>query len=470
MDITPRLEVKQKLSLTPEMRQRLAVLSMSALELRERIDQELLENPALELEEFSADAEEPASEEEDADALDENALSDEHALALSEWDEDLASYEEGADWSVPRDEAGPTPVDVAHVTESFTDHLLAQLGELPLSSEVQRAAELIALSLDEDGYFRGDLAEVADQARVSAARAGRGLEAVQMLEPAGVGARDLVECLVLQLSELGEEGELVRRIVREHLKDVAEGRVSAIARAVAADPDEVATAITVIRSLTPRPAATFGSGPERQVVVPEFEIRVMDGRPTVLPLADASPVLRVSQQYARLMRSGTADERTLGYLRSRLRSAHRFVRDIERRRETLQSVAQAAVDAQADYFVRPEGELVPLRLEQVASVVGVHPSTVSRAVSGKYAVSPRGIVELRRLFSGGLPSTQGAIAVSAVHKRIREIIDAEPKDAPLSDERLARLLAAQGLDISRRTVAKYREQMGVAPSWKRREP
>lgn len=462
MDVAPRLEVRQKLSLTPEMRQRLAVLGMSALELRGRMDTELTENPTLEVEEFGLEGDDARSEESEL------GLSDEHAAALAEWDEDLASVEDGSDWSVPGEERAPSAIDIASNDLGFTDHLIRQIGELALTAPVARAATAVALSLDEQGYFRGDLTEIARQARTTSRQALAGLRAVQRLDPLGVGARDLRECLLIQLKEMGPRAGLAAKIVRDHIAEIAKGKTAAIARELGVSAADVADALEIIRGLNPRPANAYGPGAERQVVIPEFEVREIGGELVIIGLSDSVPTLRVSPQYASMVRSGSGDEKTLEYLRERLRSARRFVRDVERRRDTLALVAQAAVRAQSEFFLRADGELKPLRLEQVASELGLHPSTISRAVNGKYIVSPRGTVELRRLFSGGLPSGEGAIAVDAVKKRIRDLVQAEPDDSPFSDARLADLLKAQGLDISRRTVAKYREQMAVAPSWKRK--
>lgn len=461
MDVAPRVELRQKLSLTPEMRQRLQVLGMSAVELKDRVEQEVLENPTLELEEF-----EPEHEERTEEDL---GLSDEEARALAEWDRDLATHEEGADWSVPGEEAErPSAVDIAHKGETFEESLIGQLGEVQLSDEAARAARAIILSLDEDGYFRGELDEVAEQSGVSRSEAIAGLSAVQALEPSGVGARDLTECLLIQLRDQGQSSGLAVTIVRDHLADLAAGKAGAIARALHVTPRAVAEAAELVRSLNPRPANAYSAGVDHQYVVPEFMVRIVGGELMVLPIAEASQTIRVSPLYASMVRSGTGDPKALEYLRERVRAARRFVKDVERRRETLAAVAEAAVSAQADYFLRPEGELVPLRLEQVATELGLHPSTISRAVNGKYVDTPRGVVELRKLFSGGLPSGEGSIAVASVKRRIRELIGAEPPDAPFSDARLTELLRAQGVDISRRTVAKYREQMNVAGSWKRR--
>lgn len=462
MEIAPRVEVRQKLSLTPEMRQRLAVLGMNAVELRERVEQEALENPALETEEHEPEAGEAEL------AGDERALSDEHAVALAEWDQDLASIEAGADWSVPGEEKGQSALEVAHRERSFEEYLLGQLGETPLTEGALRAARAIIHSLDEDGYLRTDLADIARQAQVGDREAEDGLAAVHALDPPGVGARDLQECLLIQLRELGSPGGVAARIVESHLEDLAAGRRQGIARALHVTPAEVAQAADLIRSLNPRPASAHSGEEGRELVIPEFAVREVDGELVVLPIAETIPTLRVSRMYQSMVRSRSSDETTLDYLRGRLAAARRFVRDVERRKETLGAVAQATVESQREFFLRPDGELVPLKLEDVAERLGLHPSTVSRAVNGKYIDSARGVIELRRLFGGGLPFAEGAIATDAVRRRIKELVSAEPKDAPFSDARLTELLRAQGVAISRRTVAKYREQLGIPGSWKRR--
>lgn len=461
MEIAPRVEVRQKLSLTPEMRQRLAVLEMSAFELKERVEQEVLENPALEIEEH-----EPELSEGSPDEV--QGLSDEHAAALAEWDQDLASVEAGGDWSVPGDKRVGSALEIAHREATFEERLDRQLGELRLSPEVARAARAIIHSLDEGGYFRDDLEHVARQARVSQAQAQQALMVIQGLDPPGVGARDLKECLLIQLRELKAGDGVAARIVASHLDELAAGRLGAIARRLRVSPRKVTEAVELIRALNPRPASAYGGEAGREFVVPELVVREVGGELVVLPIADATPMVKVSKLYQSMVRSGKGDEKTLDYLRGRLAAARRFVRDVERRKQTVQSVAQAAADAQRAFFLYPDGELVPLKLEDVAVELGLHPSTVSRAVNGKYIDSPRGVIDLRRLFGGGLPSADGAIATAAVRRRIKELVAAEPVDAPLSDARLTELLKSQGIAISRRTVAKYREQLGIPGSWKRR--
>lgn len=462
MEIATQLEVKQRLSLTPEMRQRLAVLGMNAVELKGRIEQEVLENPTLEVEEH-----EPELIEGEAELARDEGLSDEHVAALAEWDQDLASLEGGADWSVPGEER-VSALDVAHRESTFEEYLTRQLGESQLPPAVAAAAKAIIHSLDDDGYFRGELGDIAGQAGVTDKEALRGLIAVQALDPAGVGARELRECLLIQLRELGGSDGVAATIVTRHLDQLASGSTGAIARALRVPPAVVAEAVELIRSLNPRPKSAHGIEAGRDVVIPEFAVRVVDGEPVALPIAETVPSIKVSGLYRSMVRSGSGDERTLEYLRDRLAAARRFVRDVERRRETLAAVADAVVKAQREFFLRSDGELAPLKLEDIASRLDLHPSTISRAVNGKYIDSGRGIIELRRLFGGGLPSGDGTIATEAVRRRIKELIAAEPKDAPFSDARLTELLKAQGISISRRTVAKYRDQLGVPGSWKRR--
>ena len=463
MEFTQRPEIKQKITLSPQVYQGLSILAMPVAELQTVIETELLENPVLEVEEFEDAPEEPEEE-----------RPDEEERA---WDEWLDQYEDldSSEPVVPRDpnaEAVDTEEFVGSV-QSFGDYLEQQLAMMSLTPSVLRAARAVVGSLDDDGFFCVSLEEIAAIAGVSRTVARRALAAVQQLDPPGVGARSLAQALEIQMEYLGIEEPLLLRIVAEHLDDVGASHFRKIARALRIDEDEVRRLVSVLRQLNPRPAGAFSPGPSPGYIVPDVTVRRFDDEWVIIPNSDAVPTLRVSGRYRSMLRSGSgADEATVRYLKERIRSAETFIRNVDRRKGTVSRIAEIILEVQREFFEDGKGPLRPLRLEDVAIEIGVHLSTVSRGVTGKYMASPYGLFELKHFFSGGYRTASGMdVAATTVKERLREMLQQEEASHPLSDQRLADLLSDEGIPVARRTVAKYREEMGIEPSWarKRRE-
>ena len=463
MEFTQRPEIKQKITLSPQVYQGLSILAMPVAELQTVIETELLENPVLEVEEFEDAPEEPEEE-----------RPDEEERA---WDEWLDQYED-LDSSEPvvlRDpnaEAVDTEEFVGSV-QSFGDYLEQQLAMMSLTPAVLRAARAVVGSLDDDGFFCVSLEEIAAIAGVSRTVARRALAAVQQLDPPGVGARSLAQALEIQMEFLGIDEPLLLRIVAEHLDDVGASHFRKIARALRIDEDEVRRLVGVLRQLNPRPAGAFSPGPSPGYIVPDVTVRRFDDEWVIIPNSDAVPTLRVSGRYRSMLRSGSgADEATVRYLKERIRSAETFIRNVDRRKGTVSRIAEIILEVQREFFEDGKGPLRPLRLEDVAIEIGVHLSTVSRGVTGKYMASPYGLFELKHFFSGGYRTASGMdVAATTVKERLREMLQQEEASHPLSDQRLADMLSDEGIPVARRTVAKYREEMGIEPSWarKRRE-
>ncbi len=461
MDLVQRPELKQKVTLSPQVYQGLNMLAMPVAELQALIEAEILENPVLEVEEDDyeqADAEER-----------ESAPEDERA-----WDEWLDQYEEleHMDSAAPRD-PGVEEINaeefVGGVT-SFTEHLLEQLAMLDLAPQVALAARAIIGSLDEDGFFVGDEAEIAAIADVPVDLVPQALAAVQQLDPPGVGARTVTEALRIQAEVVGVDTPLVLGMIDAHLDDVAASRFKRIASALGTDEQSVREAVESLRMLNPRPAGAFSPGSAPAYVVPDVTLRRFDDEWLVMPNSEAVPGLRVNARYRSMLRSGsTADDETRRYLKDKIRQAESFMRNVDRRRDTVSRIAEIILEVQRDFFEDGKGDLRPLRLEDVAVELGVHLSTVSRGVTGKYMATPYGLFELKHFFSGGYRTSTGMdVASTTVRKRLRELVEAEDPARPLSDQRLAEALGEQGVSVARRTVAKYREELGIEPSWARK--
>ncbi len=461
MDLVQRPELKQKVTLSPQVYQGLNMLAMPVAELQALIEAEILENPVLEVEEDDyeqADAEER-----------ESAPEDERA-----WDEWLDQYEEleHMDSAAPRD-PGVEEINaeefVGGVT-SFTEHLLEQLAMLDLAPQVALAARAIIGSLDEDGFFVGDEAEIAAIADVPVDLVPQALAAVQQLDPPGVGARTVTEALRIQAEVVGVDTPLVLGMIDAHLDDVAASRFKRIASALGTDEQSVREAVESLRMLNPRPAGAFSPGSAPAYVVPDVTLRRFDDEWLVMPNSEAVPGLRVNARYRSMLRSGSsADDETRRYLKDKIRQAESFMRNVDRRRDTVSRIAEIILEVQRDFFEDGKGDLRPLRLEDVAVELGVHLSTVSRGVTGKYMATPYGLFELKHFFSGGYRTSTGMdVASTTVRKRLRELVEAEDPARPLSDQRLAEALGEQGVSVARRTVAKYREELGIEPSWARK--
>jgi RNA polymerase sigma-54 factor len=297
-----------------------------------------------------------------------------------------------------------------------------------------------------------------------------GLEAVQQLDPPGVGAQDLVEALCLQMEFLGIDEPNLTTIIKVHMDDVASNHFRKIARALRVDENEVRRLVEVLRTLNPRPAGAFSPGPSPGYIVPDVTIRRFDDEWVIVSNNEALPALRVSPRYRSMLRSGSnADDETRRYLKDKIRSAESFIRNVDRRKDTVTRITEIVLEAQRDFFEDGKGPLRPLRLEDVAVEIGVHLSTVSRGVTGKYMATPYGLFELKYFFSGGYRTSTGMdVAATTIKQRLRELVGEEDVAKPVSDQRLAEMLTAEGVTVARRTVAKYREELGIEPSWARR--
>lgn len=461
VELGQRPEMRQKVTLSPQVYQGLSILAMPVAELQQMIETEILENPVLEVEEpeETAEAEEPAEQSEDERSWDE---------WLDMYDE-LDSMETGA----PRDpdaEAANTEEFVGGV-QSFDDYLLDQLGMLDLEPDVALAARVIVGSLDGDGFFVGDCAEVARIAGVPTEAAEEGLRTVQQLDPPGVGARSLSEALRIQAAMLGIEEPLLQVLVNGYLDDIASNHYRKIARSLKTDESEVRRVVDILRTLNPRPAGAFSPGPSPGYIIPDVTLRRFGDEWLIMSDNDSVPALRVSPRYRQMLRSdSTADQETRRYLKDKIRSAETFIKNVDRRKDTVSRITQIILDVQSEFFEDGTGTLRPLRLEDVAIELGVHLSTVSRGVTGKYMATPYGLFELKHFFSGGYRTATGMdVASTSIKRRIKELIREEDLRHPLSDQKLAELLAGEGVAVARRTVAKYREELSIEPSWARRQ-
>lgn len=444
-----QMQQTQRLIMTPELRQAIAVLQLPVAELDDFIAQELLENPCLEAE----PKEEPvelSTRPEPKQLLDYLGSDYGHGGSSHGADEELTF------------EAFTATVPTLH------EHLMAQLYLSGLHKGGFRVGEFLVGSINDHGYLTISTGEVAAKLQVAEEQVEQVLRVIQGFDPAGVGARSLKECLMLQWATVDDGNPVVPVLIQHHLDDLGEGRIPRIAEALGVTPVEVQSAADMIRTLDPKPGRRFGRANETRYVVPDVAVERVGDEYVVIVNEAPIPRLSVNRQYRKML-SGGVEEEARKFVESKIHSALWLIKAIEQRRMTLHKVTEAIVAFQRDFFDQGMRHLRPLTLREVAEVVGVHESTVSRATSGKYVQTPRGTFELKFFFSSGVEGARGeGVAAESVKRMIADLIAKENAGDPLSDQVLTNLLNKQGVNISRRTVAKYREEMGVPSSSKRK--
>lgn len=465
LDFGLKIEQTQKLIITPELKLSIALLQYSALELHDYIQEELLNNPVLELGEGDPPEEEPLTGESTAEETPEDDFPWEEYFR--DMDLDTAGFTPnpaGRDWS-----DFPTVDSYAAGPGSMMEELLGQLRLMPLAPRQYSAAAYIIGNLDPNGYLRGDLAELAVALGVTAAEMEAALQIVQGLEPTGIACRNLRECLLLQLRVLEDPPTLAVKIVERYLSAAADGRFRRIAALLCCDVREVQEAVDFIRTLNPKPGSVFGGASETRYIVPDITVEKVEGEYVIVMNDQLAPQLMISPFYRRLVQGGGADENISAFIKSKMEKATWLLRSIEQRRLTLYRVAKQIVEIQQPFLEQGIMQLKPLTLKDVAGAVGVHESTVSRATANKYIQTPRGLFPMKFFFSSALSGDGGEDYSShSIKSYLQKLIDQENPQSPLSDQQLTELLEEDGINISRRTIAKYREELSIPASYRRR--
>jgi RNA polymerase sigma-54 factor len=504
------MRMAQQMKLSPRMIQSMEILQLPSLALEERIEQEMSENPLLEMAEIEPDEDHPGVQEQDRDPG--QATAGEAAMVVSEGEGEAANNrddferldattdEYAADWrdnisesaeyqprirsdSGERDAKMDAMANTAARGASLTEQLLDQWRFIEVDPELHRAGEHLISFIDDDGYLRTDMQTVRNQAprALSEEQLLEALEVIQQrLEPPGIGARDLAECLALQLDALidgddpDEDPQLLdaaRLLVTDHLKDVEMNRLPRIAQQTDLPMARINQALARLRRLDPHPGRQLAPD-TAQIIIPDVIVEYDNVRDIyVAGLARGrTPSLRISPQYRQLSKDREQPKDTRQYLSQQMHNARWLIDAIDQRNSTLLRVVNVVIDAQREFLDHGPEHLKPLPMIQVADQLGIHVGTVSRAVSEKYLQTPRGIFPLRMFFSGGTESQAGEeMSWAAVQAKLKQIIDSEDPHKPWSDEQLVAQLKAQGLEIARRTVAKYRQQMNIPPARRRKQ-
>ena len=471
MAISQKLHTKlvQKLILTPSLQQAIKLLPMSTLELSELLNQEMVENPMLE--------EVPTEELQPAEAAPEKQEEKPPDKEKGDtWDDQDYEYFFGDyldDGYRPR-----TPTEVKELppientlssSASLADHLLWQLSMQTDEPLIRSIGEAIIGNLDDDGYLVATVEELAGMGPWSTEDVERALTLIHGFDPVGVAARDLQECLLLQLRHHGMAGSASERIVTEHMRLLQNHQVPELARKLGISIDEQKHHIEIIRQLDPKPGSRHNPSQSQYVIPDVYVVKVEDQYVAVLN-EEGLPQLRISPVYRRLLDKGAENtDETRAYVKDKFRSALWLIKSVEQRQKTIHKVATSIINFQRDFLDHGIEYLRPLVLRDVANDIGMHESTVSRVVTNKYMHTPQGVFEMKYFFHSGIASSYGdAVSSVTIKQRIRKIIDQEDPRKPLSDSKIVSILQREGLELARRTIAKYREELKIPTSNQRK--
>lgn len=442
-----RIEQTQKLIMTPELRQAIKILQLSSLELSDYINRMIAENPLIEINEESE------SQKENKDKK-ENEI---------DWEYYLQETQEYSDPGLPREQKAEFRLENCHTRGiSLQEHLFRQLGYLVLSKEDLCVARYLIGNIDSCGYLSVTDDQAAADLKMPADRIERILSIIQGFDPPGVGARSLSECLTLQLQQKGISNPVLYELVKNHLELIAAGKLSRAAQIFGLPVGVMQEMADLIKTLNPKPGASFG-GDDVRYIVPDVLVERLDDEYIIFINDNHIPRLTINKTYSSILKNNNAaDDSTRSFVENKLNQAVWLLRSIEQRRITIYQVASALVKIQRDFFDRGISYLKPLTLKQIANRINVHESTVSRATANKYIQTPHGIFEFKFFFSSGVSTVRGEAASSESIKRLLlDIVKGEEPTKPYSDQKLSNMLKTRGINIARRTVTKYREELGI---------
>ena len=504
MQLTQSFQMRPELRqlLTPRMIQSMEILQLPLAALEERIEQELQANPVLELREGETEPE-PIPESDADESRKQEFSEDERALVVkedSDQSEDferlakLSEYLENEEFFTNGSHQRQLPIydgdrdkklDAMNNTAArgvtLADHLMGQWAFVECPPNIRKAGEELIKYIDNEGYLRTELEQISGDSKtpLSIADLQEALRLVQTLEPAGVGARNLQECLLLQLDALkqdaeaaeGHDFELERALITDHIEDLEMNRYPVISKRLKRPMEEIKAAVKRLGRLQPNPGKQIG-GDDAPPIVPDAIIYYDEenDRYEIEMANDPAPNLYISGMYRKWLKNRTCDKKTREFLSNNVRNARWLLESIEQRKSTIMRVIRAVLDAQRDFFDKGPEHLKPLPMIHVADQLGIHVATVSRAVSEKWIQTPRGVFPLRRFFSGGTQNADGEdMSWDAVKEKLKAIIENEDKHTPLNDDEIVEKLKEQGIDLARRTVAKYRKILNIATARQRKE-
>jgi len=473
------LKLSQKLIMTPSLQQAIKLLQLSKLELQEVLNQELLENPLLEesaeeakQEDAEAEAQEKTQTEEEAKAAEPTPEKEKDSFDEIDYDAYFQDYIEYGYNPRMGEEHEEFPIENTLTRPpNLTDHLAWQLGMSDASPTVKEIGAFIIGNIDEDGYLRATSEEIAAAGPYDPADVEKAITSIQSLDPIGVGARDLRECLLLQLEFLEVDNPLVETIVRDYWDMFMQRHFVQISKALGVDMKTLEGVVEIIKHLDPKPGRKYSN--ERAIYVePDVYIQKVGDEYIIVLNEDGMPKLRINGSYRNMLNSmdSKSDGETVNYIKDKIRSAVWLIKSLDQRQRTIYKVAESIVKHQREFLEKGIDYLRPLVLRDVADDIQMHESTVSRVVSNKYMHTPRGLFLMKYFFHSGIDSDTGEdISSLTVKKKIQGFIDAEDPRKPLSDSKIMKILNDEGINIARRTVAKYRDELNIPSSTDRKQ-
>lgn len=455
LDYNMKMTQEQRLVLTQNMQQSIKLLQMSLHDLREYIDNEYSENPVLEVnEEISSYDDEQINR--DVNIEDKY----DHKKLVEELYSD--NYKDRSETNYSNEEV--SPLNFIEKKVSLKEYLQEQLIEADVNQYMLDICNYIVESLDYRGYLEISTRELAEELNISEEIVNKALEVVQALEPYGIGARNIKECLLIQSLKLNILDDTIEKIILNHLENIAENKYEVVAKDLNINPREAQRYGDLIKKLEPKPSRGFYTGEEVNYIIPDAEIKNVDGEFFILMNESVLPRLMINKTYRDVLRNNQ-DSETNTYVKEKINQALFLIKSIEQRKNTLYKVLECVVEKQNDFFKFGRQYIKPLTLKEVAEIINLHESTVSRAIKDKYVLTSYGTIKIKDLFASGLSSNNNEdMATSKIKNEIKKIIEEENKSKPLSDQLISSMLVEKNMNISRRTVAKYREELGIKSS------
>lgn len=476
LSLRQQVKLSQQLLMTPQLQQAIKLLQLSRLELADTLHQEMEQNPLLEEaggEDETAPQEERDNEPQAKEKTEEVSMeSTATPMEETNWD-DYANYYDGG-FSFSREAPDPnraSRLDFVAKKPNLQSHLQWQLAHAFLNEEEERAGQFIIGSLNRHGFLEATIEDVIREVPCSEDAARDALATIQGMDPAGVAARDVTESLLLQLQRLELTDSLPERIVHDHLHQLETKNYAVIAKACGRSVKNVIAAVDIITRLDPFPGRSY-SDEETNYIVPDVFIHKVDDEYLIVLNDEGLPRLQVSSAYQQLLdKDAEVNPEVKSYIKDKLKDAVWLIKSLQQRQRTIYKVVESILAFQREFFEKGVSHLKPLVLRDVAEDIGMHESTVSRVTTNKYMHTPQGIFELKYFFSSGLASKTGeAVAAESIRDRIRQLVKKENPEKPLSDNAISQILAKENVKVARRTVAKYREQLGILPVKHRRKP
>jgi RNA polymerase sigma-54 factor len=445
--------------LAPQLQQSLQILQAPTLELRNIVQQEIQTNPVLEEEIGTFESEDRTKEDREfQEEFERLARLDE------EWRDYMAQNVSYSSRNPEDEERRQFFFDSIATQETLQQHLLEQLNTAEVTKSQRAAAELIIGNIDELGFLQSPVEEIAQNTGHSPEELQEMLDLVQTFHPVGVGARDLKDCLLIQLRRLGKQDSIEYAIVQEFLEDLGRRRFPEVARRLGISVEQVQKAANFISTLDPKPGQIFAPDPN-SYVLPDVSVDKIDDGYSVTLNGDQIPHLRISKTYKDLMTQGSNATEVRDYIREKIRSGKFLIKSIHQRQQTILNIANEIVKRQQEFLESGTAFLKPMTMVQIAEAVGVHETTVSRAISGKYMATPQGVFEMKYFFTPGYQTADGAaLSNTSVKEAIADLVRGEQARNPLSDKEIVEILSDRGIPIARRTVAKYRAELNILPS------